>query len=82
MYLLAYNLIRQVMAEAAMKSGVSPHEIRFKGNLQTHNQFLPLLAEAVSLGHWYDSLLTAIATHKGPTTFHDDTPGRCLRRDD
>jgi hypothetical protein len=62
-HLLAYNLIRQVMADAAMTSDVRPHEISFKGTLQTLNQFLPTLPDAVSLDHWYDSLLTAIATH-------------------
>jgi hypothetical protein len=63
MHLLAYNLIRQVMAEAAQKTDVSPHEISFKGTMQTLNQFLPMLSDAVSLDHWYDSLLEAIATH-------------------
>lgn len=63
MHLLAYNLIRQVMAEAARKSGNCPHEISFKGTMQTLNQFLPMLQDAVSLDHWYNSLLEAIATH-------------------
>lgn len=63
MHLLAYNLIRQVMAEAALKASVSPHEISFIGTMQTLNQFLPMLSDAVSLDHWYDSLLEAIATH-------------------
>lgn len=63
MHLLAYNLIRKVMAEAAMKAGVSPHEVSFQGALQTLNQFLPMLSDVASLDHWYDSLLTAIATH-------------------
>jgi hypothetical protein len=62
-HVLAYNLIRQVMADTAMKSDVSPHEISVKGTLQTLNQFLPLLSDAVSLDHWYDSLLQAISTH-------------------
>lgn len=63
MHLLAYNLIRQVMAEAALKAGVSPHEISFKGTMQALNQFLPMLRDAVSLDHWYECLLDAIATH-------------------
>jgi len=63
MHLLAYNLIRQVMGEAALKSGNCPSEISFKGTMQTLNQFLPMLPDAVSLDHWYDSLLEAIATH-------------------
>ena len=46
-----------------MKSGVCPYEISFNGTMQTLNQFLPMLPDAVSLDHWYDSLLEAIATH-------------------
>lgn len=79
MHLLAYNLIRKVMAEAAMKAGVSPNEISFQGAVQTLNQFLPTLADAVSLDHWYDSLLKAIATHivgKRP----DRIEPRCRKR--
>ena len=43
MHLLAYNLIRRVMALAAKQSGRAPWQISFKGALQTVNQFLPLL---------------------------------------
>ena len=64
MHLLAYNLIRQVMAEAALKSGLCPHEISFKGTIQLLNQFLPMLQDAVSLQLWYDSLLDAISAHR------------------
>lgn len=62
-HLLGYNLIRGVMAVAAMKSSVSPWEISFKGTLQTLNQFLPLLASRVSSEAWCEALLIAIATH-------------------
>ena len=63
MHLLAYNLIRQVMAEAALKADVCPCEISFKGTLQTLNQFLPMLQAAVSFEHWYECLLDAITEH-------------------
>ena len=62
-HLLGYNLIRGVMAAAAMKSGASPWEISFKGTLQTLNQFLPLLMSRVSTEAWFDALLNAVATH-------------------
>ena len=62
-HLLGYNLIRGVMAAAAMKSGASPWEISFKGTLQTLNQFLPLLVSRVSSEAWCEALLTAVATH-------------------
>ena len=42
-HLLAYNLIRQVMCEAAVQGAVQPWQISFKGAMQTCNEFLPLL---------------------------------------
>ena len=63
MHLLAYNRIRQVMSEASLRAGVCPHQISFKGAMQTLNRFLPTLKDCVSLQLWYDSLLDAIATH-------------------
>jgi len=42
-HLIAYNLIRQVMAEAALEGNVQPWQIGFKGAMQTLNEFLPLL---------------------------------------
>jgi hypothetical protein len=62
-HLLGYNLIRGVMATAAMQSGQSPWQISFKGTLQTINQFLPLLVMCTNIEAWYTALLTAVATH-------------------
>jgi hypothetical protein len=62
-HLLAYNLIRGVMAAAAFQAGKSPWEISFKGTLQTLSQFLPLLLARLSTDAWCEALLTAIATH-------------------
>jgi len=62
-HLLGYNLIRGVMAAAALQSGQSPWEISFKGTLQTLSQFLPLLLARLSTDAWCEALLTAIATH-------------------
>ena len=39
MHLLAYNLIRTLLAEAAQTTGVPPRELSFKGALQTLNAF-------------------------------------------
>jgi putative transposase len=63
MHLLAYNLIRGVMAAAAQQSDVSPWEISFKGTLQTLSQFLPLLVAEASTEAWCQALLTSVATH-------------------
>ena len=47
MHLLAYNLVRRVMALAAREAKVPPWQISFKGTLQTLNNFLPWLASSM-----------------------------------
>lgn len=64
MHLLAYNLIRGVTATAARQAGVEPHQISFKGTLQTLEAFLPLLGSVTAMNPWYQALLDAIATHE------------------
>ena len=65
MHLLAYNLIRKLMAQAASTAGVCPRDISFKGAQQT------LMAFAVA--GWscprrrnplYAAVLKAVATHR------------------
>lgn len=63
MHLVAYNLIRKVMALAAVRAGVEPWTVSFKGALQTLGRLLPLLATSVSLDAWCETLLAAIAAH-------------------
>jgi hypothetical protein len=63
MHLTAYNLIRQAMALAAVKAGVSPWTISFKGTLQILNKLLPLLHSHVSTTAWCEALQDAIAEH-------------------
>ena len=63
MHLLGYNLIRGVMASAALASGRSPWEVSFKGTLQTLHHFLPTLLSTISSESWCKALLAAIATH-------------------
>jgi putative transposase len=63
MHLLAYNLIRKVMAMAAFKAGVEPWTVSFKGALQTMDRLLPLLHTNIAIDDWCDALLEAIATH-------------------
>ncbi|QDU94513.1 IS4 family transposase [Lignipirellula cremea] len=57
-HLLAYNLIRQVMCEAAAHGAVAPWRISFKGALQTCETLLPLL-QAVGDAEWLCDLLFA-----------------------
>ncbi len=63
MHLLAYNLIRQVMAMAASKASVPPWQISFKATLQTLNHFLPLLGSCMPVDLGCTALLECIAAH-------------------
>ncbi len=64
-HLLAYNLIRRIMAEAAACSDLLPCTISFKGALQTLGAFrhLGLLNDRYDLRR-HAILLAAIASHK------------------
>jgi hypothetical protein len=43
-HILAYNLIRTIIAQAASKHGIDPHSISFKGAIQTLEAFQPVIA--------------------------------------
>ena len=67
-HILAYNLIRTVIAQAAIKHGYDPRTISFKGAMQTLEAFQPMIAIQ---GHrssdrlrFYHQLLDAIASHR------------------
>jgi hypothetical protein len=72
-YILAYNLIRQLICQAAEKHKVEPRRISFTGAIQTFNAFLPL----INVGppefskRMYDAMIDIIAQHKIP-----NRPGR------
>jgi IS4 transposase len=68
-HLLAYNLIRTVIAQAASTHGLEPRSISFKGALQTLEAFQPVLAlrceaDAAFRRAVYEQLLDAIASHR------------------
>ena len=68
-HLLAYNLIRTVMAQAADKHHVQPRTISFKGTVQTLEVFQPFIAFLERGSHqlrqeMYQHLLDAIVTHR------------------
>ena len=68
-HVLAYNLIRTVMAQAAAGDGVAPRSISFKGALQTLEAFRPLIADRADRGagdrrRCTSELLGAIAVHR------------------
>jgi putative transposase len=63
MHLVAYNLIRRMMAMAAGQAKAPPWQISFKGSLQTLSHFLPLLGSCMPLTAGCQTLLDCIATH-------------------
>jgi hypothetical protein len=75
MHLVAYNLIRKVMAVAAARAGREPWTVSFKGTLQTIDNLLPLLATPISTDTWCDTLLEAVAAHTV-----GNRPNRCEPR--
>lgn len=64
MHLIAYNLIRQMIAMAAFEARKEPWMISFKGALQTMTKMLPLLESHVCIDSWCDALLRAIGAHE------------------
>jgi hypothetical protein len=68
-HLLAYNLIRTVMAQAAATHDIPPRSISFTGAMQTLEAFQPLLElgaarDAAERLRLCQDLLNAIATHR------------------
>src|SRR3954469_1041128 len=68
-HVLAYNLVRTVMAQAAAGEGVSPRSISFKATLQVLEAFRPLIAYRAHCGadyqeELYEQLIGAIAVHR------------------
>jgi hypothetical protein len=72
-HLLAYNLLRTVMAVAAAQSQVEPRKISFKGAKQTLTAFAPKLeaARPEQRAGLVETMLQAVACHRV-----GDRPGR------
>ena len=72
-HMLAYNLIRTVMAQAAKSNGSTPRDLSFKGALQTMSAFAERLYDpnAAVVADLYECLLLAIGAHRV-----GDRPGR------
>jgi hypothetical protein len=68
-HVLAYDLIRTVMAQAAAREGVPPRSISFKAALQVLEAFRPLIAYRAHRGAVHrealsEQVLRAIAVHR------------------
>ena len=76
-HVLAYNLIRIIIAQAATKHAIEPRSISFKATIQSLEAFQPLIAHhnprsGADLSCLYEELLDAIAKHRvgdGPDRF-------------
>jgi Transposase DDE domain len=66
MHLLAYNLLRTVMAVAAAEKGIEPRQVSFKGAKQVVTAFAPKIEVARSAGRavLIDAMLTTIAYYR------------------
>src|ERR1700732_2211907 len=66
MHLLAYNLIRTVMAEAAEQAGLQPREVSFAGAVQTINSFVQRRAHPKQSAQprLMQIMLCAVAAHR------------------
>lgn len=68
-HVIAYNLIRTIIAQAAVNQHVNPRTISFKGTMQTLNAFQPMIAlqescDSLVLMNLFDQLLDAISRHR------------------
>jgi hypothetical protein len=68
-HILAYNLIRTIMAQAATMHDVEPRTISFKGTIQTLHAFQPVIdiqgqRDAALRQRLYEQLLDAVAVHR------------------
>ena len=65
-HLLAYNLLRTVMAVAAAGSGIEPREVSFKGAKQAVTAFAPKIeaARPEDRARLIDAMLAAVAYHR------------------
>jgi hypothetical protein len=82
MHLLAYNLIRGVMAEAAEAHDQPPRHLSFKGALQTITAFQEALRRATPRDreHLVEEMLKAIASHRVGDRFGRVEPRANKRR--
>jgi hypothetical protein len=65
-HLLAYNLVRKVMAQSAQTHDCTPRQISFAGTMQTLNEFRTLLltATAAAYPELSDRVLQAVVQHR------------------
>lgn len=83
--ILAYNLIRTIMARAADQHGIEPRTISFKGAIQTLEAFQPVIAmqgqhDSGLRIRLYQAVLDAVASHRVADRPDRFEPRRVKRR--
>lgn len=83
-HMIAYNLIRMTMAQAANEHGLLPRTISFKGTMQTLRAFHPFIAiqgnDTSTRARLYRHLLNAIVLHRVADRPNRFEPRRVKRR--
>lgn len=83
-HMIAYNLIRMTMAQAANEHGLLPRTISFKGTMQTLRAFHPFIAiqgnDTSTRARLYRHLLNAIVLHRVADRPNRFEPRRIKRR--
>lgn len=80
MHLLAYNLLRRMMALAAIEAGIQSWQISFKNALQSLSNYLPLLGCIMPIEAGCQALLEGIAAHRVGNRPDRFEPRRLKRR--
>ena len=62
-HMIGYNLIRQLMCEAAIKGNVQPWQISFKSTMQTLNEMLPILSAIEDHAKLCETMLECCLKH-------------------
>jgi hypothetical protein len=79
-HLLAYNLVRQVMCEAALRGDVQPWHLSFKGTLTKLTELLPSLGTVTESNHLCDVILDRCLQHLVGNRFGRYEPRLVKRR--
>ena len=73
-HVLAYNLIRTLIAQAAAVEGVAPRSISFKGTLQVLEAFRPLIDQSGPPGAGHRAVLYGQVLGPSPCTAWPTVP--------
>ena len=82
-FIIAYNFIRSLIWEAAMKQGIDPYRISFKGAIAAIRQWAPIIAmikHKKKKEQAIDALIEIVAADKIPTRKKQRREPRAIKR--